>query len=102
MVTTNGDDIHNHLIAFKAPHTGVSLLNNSNETTVKHSASLSLGSNNIKFYGLADVITNGVIQWRDVPISVSIFNNKIISIKLDSKKIDNHFLGVPIYGMVNN
>lgn len=102
MVTTNGDDIHSHLIAFKAPRTGVSLLDNSNKTTVKHFASLSLGSNNIKFYGLADVITNGVIQWRDVPISVSIFNSKIISIKLDSKKIDNHFLGVPIYGMVNN
>jgi hypothetical protein len=102
MVATNGDDIHNHRIAFKAPRTGVSLLDNSNETTVKHAAALSLGSNNIKFYGLADIITNGVIQWRDVPISVSIFNSKIISIKLDSKRIDNHFLGVPIYGMVNN
>jgi hypothetical protein len=102
MVATNGDDIHKHLIAFKAARTGVSLLDNANETTVKHAASISLLGNNIKFYGLADVITNGVIQWRDVPISVSVFNSKVISIKLDSRKIDNHFLGLPIYGMVNN
>jgi hypothetical protein len=102
MVATNGEDIHNHLVAFKAARTGVSLLDNTNETTVKHTASLSLRDNNIKFYGLADVITNGVIQWRDVPISVSIFNSKVISIKLDSRKIDNHFLDLPIYGMVNN
>lgn len=102
MVATNGDDIHNHLVAFKASRTGVSLLDSTNETTVKHAASLSLRGNNIEFYGLADVITNGVIQWRDVPISVSVFNSKVISIKLDSRKIDNHFLGLPIYGMVNN
>ena len=102
MVATNGDDIHNHLIAFKVPRTGVSLLDNSNETTSKHASSVSLRGNNMKFSGLADVITNGVIQWRDVPISVSVFNSKVISIKLDSKKVDNHFLDVPIYGMVNN
>ncbi len=102
MVATNGDDIHNHLVAFKASRTGVSLLDNANETTVKHAASLSARGNNIEFYGLADIITNGVIQWRDVPISVSVFNSKVISIKLDSRKIDNHFLGLPIYGMVNN
>ena len=102
MVATNGDEIHNHLVAFKASRTGVSLLDSTNETTVKHAASLSPHGNNIGFYGLADIITNGVIQWRDVPISVSVFNSKVISIKLDSRKIDNHFLGLPIYGMVNN
>ena len=58
--------------------------------------------NSIIFSGAADIISNGVMQWRDVPISVSILNDKVISIALDSNRIDDHFFGSPIYGLVGS
>ena len=102
MIKTNGDEIHNHLIAFKTARLGVSLLDNSSEVTAGKGTSISLHGNSIEFSGLADIITNGVIQWRDVPTSVSIFNNKVLSIKSDPNKVDKHFQDVPIYGLVTN
>ena len=102
MVKTNGDEIHNHLISFKTARVGVSLLDNSSDVTTGKGTSILLHSNSIEFSGLADIITNGVIQWRDVPISVSIFNNKVLSIKLDPNKVDKHFEAVPIYGLVTS
>jgi hypothetical protein len=42
-----------------------------------------------------------VMQWIDVPISVYILNDKVITIELDSSRIDNHFFDAPIYGLVS-
>ena len=53
------------------------------------------------FSGVADILTNGVIEWRDVPTSASIFNDNVISIEIDPKIVKNHFSGTPIYGLVN-
>src|SRR5829696_2974019 len=111
MITITGMEIHDHLIVFK-PYTsemGELLTNNTlsahtiNITTAANNNSISQNaSNSIIFSGAADIISNGVMQWRDVPISVSILNDKVISIALDSNRIDDHFFGSPIYGLVGS
>ena len=50
----------------------------------------------------SDILTNGVIEWRDIPTSVSIFDENVINIKLDPKTVNNHFSETPIYGSVNS
>lgn len=111
MITITGMEIHDHLIVFK-PYTsemGGLLTNNTlsahtiNITTAANNNSISQNAyNSIIFSGAADIISNGVMQWRDVPISVSILNDKVISIALDSNRIDDHFFGSPIYGLVGS
>ncbi|MGC1132662.1 MAG: hypothetical protein WA941_07560, partial [Nitrososphaeraceae archaeon] len=36
----------------------------------------------------------------DIPTSIKIIGNKVMSIWLDPSKIDNHFGNTPIYGLV--
>jgi hypothetical protein len=108
MITATGKESHEHLIVFKPYTAGIALLANSSATiqnmnlTSNNSSISRNGYNNLVFSGIADIITNGVMQWIDVPISVSILNDKVITIELDSNRIDNHFFGVPIYGLVSS
>jgi hypothetical protein len=108
MITATGKESHEHLIVFKPHIAGIALLANSSATmqntniTSNNSSISRIGDNNIVFSGVADIITNGVMQWIDVPISVSILNDKVITIELDSNRIDNHFFGVPIYGLISS
>jgi hypothetical protein len=121
MITATGKESHEHLIVFKPYTAGIALLANNSATiqnmnlTSNNSATIQNmnltsnnssisrnGYNNLVFSGIADIITNGVMQWIDVPISVSILNDKVITIELDSNRIDNHFFGVPIYGLVSS
>jgi hypothetical protein len=108
MITATGKESHEHLIVFKPYTAGIALLANNSATiqnmnlTSNNSSISRSGYNNLVFSGVADIITNGVMQWIDVPISVSILNDKVITIELDSNRIDNHFFGVPIYGLVSS
>jgi hypothetical protein len=120
MVTSSGTDMHNHLIEFKPGDTGTTLLSNNtaivspNTTTVVEIAALNSSvdnnitsisrsaDNSIMFSGISDIITNGVVEWRDVPTSVSILNNNVLKIELDPKIVSNHFSDTPIYGLVNS
>ena len=108
MITATGKESHEHLIVFKPYTAGIALLANNSATiqnmnlTSNNSSISRNGYNNLVFSGVADIITNGVMQWIDVPISVSILNDKVITIELDSNRIDNHFFGVPIYGLVSS
>jgi hypothetical protein len=110
MITITGTEIHDHLIVFKPYTSEMGLLTNNtlsahniSITTAANNNSISQNAyNNIIFSGAADITSNGVMQWRDVPISVSILNDKVISIALDSNRIDNHFFGAPIYGLVGS
>ena len=107
MITDTGNEIHDHLIVFKPYTEGIALLINNSSTTQNITAtnnnSISRNAyNNTIFSGIADIVTNGVMQWKDVPISVSILNDKVIAIELDSNRIDNHFFGAPIYGLVES
>jgi hypothetical protein len=107
MITTTGSEIHEHLIIFKPYTAGIALLTNNSTTTqnmniTSNNSSISRNAyNSIVFSGVADIITNGVMQWIDVPISVYILNDKVITIELDSSRIDNHFFDAPIYGLVS-
>ena len=111
MITITGTEIHDHLIVFKPYTSEMGLLTNntlsaqniSTTTTAANNNSISQNAyNNIIFSGAADITSNGVMQWRDVPIFVSILNDKVISIALDSNRIDDHFFGAPIYGIVGS
>jgi len=42
------------------------------------------------------------LQWRDVPMITSIYNNKVLTIYLDKIAINNHFLDKDIFGLVNS
>ncbi len=110
MITITGMEIHDHLIVFKPSTSEMGLLTNNTLSAQNISITIAANNNSISqnaynsiiFSGAADIISNGVMQWRDVPISVSILNDKVISIALDSNRIDDHFFGAPIYGLVGS
>jgi hypothetical protein len=119
MISSTGTEMHDHLIKFKSDDPDILLLPNNtavispNSATgeiaaldpslsVKNITSVSRPDRNVvTFSGVADILTNGVIEWRDVPTSASIFNGNVISIEIDPKIVKNHFSGMPIYGLVN-
>src|ERR671910_1821565 len=119
MSRSDGTDIHDHQIEFKSDDPEILLFPNNtavispNPATVEIAALNSSGSDKnitsvsrtddtIIFSGVADIITNGVIEWRGVPTSVSIFNGNSINMKLDPKIVNNHFSDIPIYGSVKS
>jgi hypothetical protein len=119
MVTSAGTDMHDHLIEFKSNNPNVMLLPNNTAVTNPDSSMteiaalnfsktdenntrLSRSDNTIGFTGAADIQTNGVIEWRQIPIAVTIINGSEIDIKIDPKTVNNHFSEMPIYGSVNS
>jgi hypothetical protein len=121
MTATRSDrtDMHDHQIEFRSDDPEILLLPNNtavvspNPATVEIAALNSSGGDKnitsvsrtddiIIFSGVADVITNGVIEWRGVPTSVSIFNGSAINMKLDPKIVNNHFSDIPLYGLVKS
>src|SRR5919112_3060190 len=110
MITITGMEIHDHLIVFKPFTPEMGLVTNNTLSAQNISITIAANNNSISqnaynsiiFSGAADIISNGVMQWRDVPISVSILNDRVIRIVLDSNRIDNHFFGSPIYGLVGS
>jgi hypothetical protein len=63
---------------------------------------ISRTDNTVGFSSVADILTNGVIEWKEIPIAVSIINSSEINIKIDPKTVNNHFSETPIYGSVNS
>jgi hypothetical protein len=119
MITSIGTDMHDHLIKFKSDDPDILLLPNDTAVINPNSATEEIAAldssqsdknitsvsrtdgNVVMFSGVADILTNGVIEWRDVPTSVSVFNDNVISIEIDPKIVKNHFSGTPVYGLVN-
>ncbi len=100
MMSTKGQGEHFHVIVYKPVTSGISLLaSNSQEQGRLFS---NPGNNTISFSGSVDIVTNGVLQWRDVPMIISIYNNKVLTIYLDKVAINNHFLDKDIFGLVNS
>jgi hypothetical protein len=119
MVTSAGTEMHDHLIEFKSNNPNVMLLPNNTvvtnpdssmteiaalnfSKTDENTTRLSRSDNTIRFSGAADIQTNGVIEWRQIPIAVTIINGSEINIEIDPKTVDNHFSGMPLYGSVNS
>jgi hypothetical protein len=119
MVTPTGTDMHDHLIEFKSNNPNILLLPNNTAVTSPDSSMteiaalnfsqsdenitrLSRSDNKLGFSGVADIQTNGVIEWRQIPIAVTIINGSEINIEVDPKAVKNHFSEPPIYGSVNS
>lgn len=52
--------------------------------------------------GSMDVLTNGHTSWSNVPTSINIEKGKTITISVDDTRINHHFGGQPIYGIVSS
>jgi hypothetical protein len=102
MVTPIGTDMHDHLIEFKSNPATVEIAALNFSQNDKNVTSISRADGSMAFSGGADILTNGVIEWRAIPTSVSIFDENVINIKLDPKTVNNHFSETPIYGSVNS
>ena len=98
MINIQGSDIHFHIITFKP-----TLEKAPNFPTDSKEYAVFKSSNNTSYFnGLADVITNGVLEWKDVPILVSIINEKIIKVSFKNGAAASHFLNKPIFGFVTS
>jgi hypothetical protein len=119
MVTSTGTEIHDHLIEFKSNNPDVLLLPNKTAITNPDSSMMGIAAlnfsqsdenntrisrtdNTLGFSSVADILTNGVIEWREIPIAVSIINSSEINIEIDPKAVNNHFSETPIYGSVDS
>ncbi len=122
MVRPIGTDLHDHLIEFKSDDPDVLLLPNNtalispnlatpeiaalNLSTVQESdknvTSLSQTDGTVAFSGTADIQTNGVIEWRGIPTSVSLLNASIININITPEIVNDHFSEKPINGSVTS
>jgi hypothetical protein len=99
MIESDGNDIHFHTIVYKPisnqpidqgpqDRLGILYKNKSNNTPV--------------FNCNVDIYTNGVLEWKDVPITVSLINEKVIVMDIKDIKTMEHFLKNPIYGLINS
>jgi major membrane immunogen (membrane-anchored lipoprotein) len=55
-----------------------------------------------KISGNADVYFNNELAWPNSTMSVTLLNDEVLRIDIDSADIDNHFHGQPIYGLVTS
>ena len=55
-----------------------------------------------KISGRADVYFNNELAWPNSTMNVTMLNDEVLRIDIDSADIDNHFHGQPIYGLVTS
>src|SRR5438093_1506626 len=72
------------------------------QTAFTNSSVLADKSTNASFNTYVDIYTNGVLEWEDVPIKVTLMNEKVIMMDIKDKKTVEHFLKNPIYGLINS
>ena len=99
MIETDGRNIHYHTIVYKP----VSNQSVSQDILGKLGTFFkNKGSNSSGFNCNVDVYTNGVLEWENVPTTVSFINSKVIMIDIKDVKTVQHFLKSPIYGLINS
>ena len=99
MIETDGRNIHYHTIVYKP----VSNQSVSQDLQGKLGTFFNnKGSNSSEFNCNVDVYTNGVLEWENVPTTVSFINSKVIMIDIKDVKTVQHFLKSPIYGLINS
>jgi hypothetical protein len=97
MIEVDGKGIHFHTIVYKP------LSNESGESDRQAGALYkNKGNDSLGFKCNVDIYTNGVLEWKDVPIRVSLVNEKVIIMNINDKKSLEHFLNNPIYGLINS
>ncbi len=100
MITAKGTGEHFHVIVFKPITVGISTL--TSDTVGNSNFYINPNNNTVSFSGSVDIITNGVIEWRDVHVKASIYNNNVLRVYLDKTETQNHFFGKPVLGLVNS
>lgn len=60
------------------------------------------GVGSTKILGIFNVGTNGKNAWNDVNTEITISNGRTIAITLADDDSQRHFLGQPIYNIVDN
>jgi hypothetical protein len=99
MIEADGSDIHFHTIVYK-PISNQPIDQGPQDRLVILQKNK---SNNTKIFNCnVDIYTNGVLEWKDVPITVSLINEKVIVMDIKDKKTLEHFLKNPIYGLINS
>ena len=99
MIDTSGRDIHFHTIIYKAG--SINPINQDQEG--RPGIFLKNKNNNTSGFNCnVDIYTNGVLEWENVPIKVTLINEKVIMIDIKDKKTVEHFLKNPIYGLINS
>ncbi|MEP0824093.1 MAG: hypothetical protein HRF40_01255 [Nitrososphaera sp.] len=88
MVHLDGTERHTHEL---------SNFVSSNSTTIDIS-----GEGSSFIFGTVDVATNGQPKWTGVDALIIIDRNNVISISLATEDTDDHFMGQPIYGIVES
>lgn len=88
MVHTDGTGRHTH---------DLSNFVSSNSTTVDTS-----GNGTSFIFGTVDVATDGQPKWTGVDALIIIEKNNVISLSLATEDTDDHFMGQPIYGIVDS
>ena len=87
-INADGTQYHTHsLDNFTSNEIPQVVLTPENTTTIK---------------GKIDVGLNGITAWKQVDTTIIISKNKSITIVLDDKDTDNHFVQQPIYGKVKS
>ena len=69
----------------------------SNSTTIDNSAN---GTSYI--FGTVDVAADGEKKWTNVNALIMIEKNNVVIISLASEDTEDHFMGAPIYGIVDS
>lgn len=99
MIEVDGRGIHFHTIVYKPV---------SNESADRNLQdrfgiiSKNKSNNSSGFNCNVDIYTNGVLEWKDVPMTVSLVNEKVIVMDIKDMKSSDHFLKNPIYGLINS
>jgi hypothetical protein len=88
MVHIDGTERHTH---------DLSNFVSSNSSTIDTS-----GEGTSFIFGTADVATDGEQRWTGVDALIIIEGNNVISISLATEDTDDHFMGQPIYGIVDS
>jgi hypothetical protein len=99
MIDVNGRGIHFHTIVYKP------VTNESADHSIQDRFGIlhkNKSDNSSVFKCTVDIYTNGVLEWTEVPITVSLANEKVIVMEINDKKSLEHFLKNPIYGLINS
>ena len=99
MIDTGGRGIHFHTIVYR-PGSNQSI--NQNQEGKPGILFINKNNNTEVFNADVDIYTNGVLEWEDVPIKVTLINEKVIMLDIKDRKTVEHFLKSPIYGLINS
>jgi hypothetical protein len=88
MIDTSGHDIHFHTIVYKPDSTQPITLDQKGKLGILFKYK---NNNTLGFNSYVDIYTNGVLEWEDVPMKVTLMNEKVIMMDIKDKKTVEYF-----------